>query len=225
MESAQSSDTRVWAPSCPAGAVPRSWQQTGWVRDRRRSARTDILAIADTHLAAGQADRLIDRIAGELRTADVILHAGDVTDRSILDALMTQVPAGCLHAVRGNNDVLLDELPERLAINVEGCCVAMIHDSGPAAGRAKRLRKWFPDADLVVFGHSHLPWHETCVRERDGHVQHHVNPGSAMLRRRAPTCSVAHVVVANGALAAVRHVSVGAVDPVPVVVTGHDGPR
>jgi uncharacterized protein len=183
------------------------------VRGRRRSVRTDILAIADTHVAAGQADRLIERIAGELRAADLILHAGDITHPSVLDALIRHVPAGCLHAVRGNNDVALDELPERLTINVDGCCVALVHDSGPAAGRAKRLRRWFPDADVVVFGHSHLPWHETDVRERDGHVQHQVNPGSAMLRRRAPTCSVAHIVVADGAVAAVQHVPIGTAGP------------
>ena len=176
---------------------------------RRRSVRTDILVIADTHLAAGQADRLIERITGELRGADVILHAGDITHPSVLEALLPLVPDGRLYAVRGNNDVDLDELPERLAVDVDGCCVAMVHDSGPAAGRAKRLRKRFPDADVVVFGHSHLPWHQTDVRERDGHVQHHVNPGSAMLRRRAPTCSVAHVVVADGAVVAVEHVPVG----------------
>jgi uncharacterized protein len=183
------------------------------VSGRRRSVATDILAIADTHLAAGQADRLIERIAGELRTADLILHAGDITHPSVLDALTRQVAAGCLHAVRGNNDVALDELPERLTINVDGCCVALVHDSGPAAGRAKRLRRWFPDADVVVFGHSHLPWHETDVRARDGHVQHQVNPGSAMLRRRAPTCSVAHIVVASGVVAAVQHVPIGTARP------------
>jgi uncharacterized protein len=178
---------------------------------RRRGAPTDILAIADTHLIRGQEDRLLERIAGELPMADVILHAGDITDRSILEALARQVRGGRLHAVRGNNDVGLDDLPERVTLDVDGCCVAMVHDSGPAAGRAGRLRRWFPHADLVVFGHSHLPWHEAHVRERDGHVQHHLNPGSAMLRRRAPTCTVAHVVVSGGAVGAVRHVQVGGV--------------
>jgi hypothetical protein len=179
------------------------------VTRHRRPHRTDILAVADTHLGAGQADRLIERIAGELLRVDVILHAGDITHRSVLDALRAQVPDGGVHAVRGNNDLGLEELPERLVLDVDGCCVAMVHDSGPAAGRIKRLRKWFPDADLVLFGHSHRPWHETDVRERDGHVQHHVNPGSAMLRRQAPTCSVAHVGVAEGTVVSVRHVAVG----------------
>jgi uncharacterized protein len=179
------------------------------VRGRRRRVPTDILAIADTHLAEGQADRLIERLAGELRAADLILHAGDITHPSILDALGSHVPAGRVHAVCGNNDIDLDELPERLVVTVEGCRVALVHDSGPAAGRAKRLRRWFPDADAVVFGHSHLPWHHTDVRAGDGHVQHHVNPGSAMRRRRAPTCTVAHLMVAGAAIAGVRHVPVG----------------
>ena len=112
-----------------------------------------------------------------------------------------------MHAVKGNNDHGLD-LPERDLVTVDGCTFAVVHDSGPSVGRAARLRRWFPDADVVVFGHSHLPWHETHVRA-DGHVQHHVNPGSAMLRRRAPTCTVAHVVVDGGEVAAVRHVAVG----------------
>jgi len=165
---------------------------------------TDVLLVADTHLAAGQADRLLARIDAELATADVVLHAGDVVDGDVLDALAAP---GCpVHAVLGNNDRGL-VLPERLELEIAGCAVAMVHDSGPAAGRAGRLRRWFPTADVVVFGHSHLPWHE--VDRRDGHAQHHVNPGSAMLRRRAPTCTVAHLVVADGAVAAVRHVPVG----------------
>ena len=68
-----------------------------------------------------------------------------------------------VHAVEGNNDHGL-LLPERLTVDVDGCVIAMVHDSGAAAGRAARLRRWFPDADVVVFGHSHLPWHETDVR-------------------------------------------------------------
>jgi uncharacterized protein len=167
-------------------------------------ATTDVLLIADTHLGPGETDRLLDRIAAELATADVVLHAGDLTDASILDALASRAPA--VHAVRGNNDHGL-ALPERLALDVDGCAVAMVHDSGAAAGRAARLRRWFRDADVVVFGHSHLPWHEVDVR--DGHAQHHVNPGSAMLRRRAPTCTVAHLLIVGGAVATVRHVPVG----------------
>jgi hypothetical protein len=164
----------------------------------------DVLLVADTHLDAAGAMRLSDRIGSDLLVADVVLHAGDITHLSVLDALAVHAP---VHAVKGNNDCALD-LPKRVGITVEGCVFAMVHDSGPAAGRTKRLRRWFPQADVVVFGHSHLPWHETDV-SMDGHVQHHVNPGSAMLRRRAPACSVAHVVVEGGRVLDVRHLAVG----------------
>jgi len=136
-----------------------------------------------------------------------VLHAGDVADASILEALRTAVDPGSVHAVLGNNDLGL-RLPERMTIDVAGCRVLMVHDSGPAVGRTHRLWRSFPEADLVVFGHSHQPWHEVDVRAGDGHVQHHVNPGSAMLRRQASTCTVAHVANRNGAVTAVRHVTV-----------------
>ena len=84
----------------------------------------------------------------------------------------------------------------------------VVHDSGPAAGRGARLRRWFPSADVVVFGHSHLPWYEVHIRA-DGGAQHHVNPGSAMVRRRAPACTVARVVIEDGRVTEVRHASVG----------------
>jgi putative phosphoesterase len=164
---------------------------------------TDVLLVADTHLDAGQAPRLTARIGPHLAVADVVLHAGDIVHPAVLDALAAHAP---VVAVRGNNDRGVD-LPERAVVDVEGCTFALVHDSGPAAGRTRRLRRWFPDADVVVFGHSHLPWHETDVRA-DGHVQHHVNPGSAVLRRRAPSCTVAHVVIEHGRVAAVRHVAV-----------------
>ncbi len=161
---------------------------------------TDVLLVADTHLNAAGAARLTDRIEEDLRRADVILHAGDITDLAVLDALAAHAP---VHAVKGNNDRGLD-LPERLVTTIDGCPFALVHDSGSAAGRTRRLRRWFPDAAVVVFGHSHQPWHETDVRP-DGHVQHHVNPGSPMQRRRAPTCTVAHVLVDRGRVVAVHH--------------------
>jgi putative phosphoesterase len=165
---------------------------------------TDVLLVADTHLGPGAASRLTDRIAADLAVADVVIHAGDIIDPTVLDALGRHAP---VHAVKGNNDHGI-ELPEQLVVTVEGCAFAVVHDSGPATGRTARLRRWFPDADVVVFGHSHLPWHETDAAP-DGHVQHHVNPGSAMLRRRAPTCTVAHVVVEGGHIGTIRHVPVG----------------
>jgi predicted phosphodiesterase len=79
-----------------------------------------------------------------------------------------------------------------------------VHDTGPAGGRAARVRAQFPDVDVVVFGHSHIPWHETHVRS-DGHVQHHVNPGSAMQARRQPHCTIAWLVLESGSVLDVRH--------------------
>jgi putative phosphoesterase len=169
-------------------------------------ATTDVLVIADTHAGPSDVDRLLERIGGELASADVVLHAGDVTDAAVLDALAARVPSGRVHAVQGNNDRGL-ALPARLSVEIDGCTVAMVHDSGAADGRRGRLRRWFPTADVVVFGHSHLPWHEVDVR--DGHVQHHVNPGSPTQRRRAPECTVAHLFIDDGAVAAIRHVPVG----------------
>jgi putative phosphoesterase len=141
------------------------------------------IVLADTHMGPGRPGRrLPDAVYGLLDGADVILHAGDVTAPSVLHELGGFAP---VHAVLGNNDVDL-RLPERLTVDLDGVTVAMIHDSGPSAGRAGRLRRWFPDADVVVFGHSHLPWHEV---EPGGQL--HLNPGSPTERRRAPTRTVA----------------------------------
>ncbi|MEY2426707.1 MAG: uncharacterized protein QOI61_2279 [Actinomycetota bacterium] len=161
-----------------------------------------VLLLSDTHLHEGQAGRLVEKLRGQLETADVIIHAGDVTDVSVLTALEEFAP---VRAVLGNNDRGMI-LPERLVVELDGCEVAAVHDSGPAGGRAARLRRWFPQADVVVFGHSHLPWHEIDVRAGDGHVQHHVNPGSAMQRRAAPRHTAAVLELRDGLVADVSHV-------------------
>jgi hypothetical protein len=168
----------------------------------------NLLLIADTHLGPGRADRLLERIDDQLDDVDVIVHAGDITDVSVLEALACRVPGAEILAVKGNNDVGVN-LPERVEVEVDGCLIGVVHDSGQRAGRRRRLRRWFQSCDLVVFGHSHLPWHEIDVSP-DGHVQHHVNPGSPLLRRRAPTCTTARVVINDGAVIDVHHVEVGA---------------
>ena len=161
-----------------------------------------VLLLADTHLGPGQARRLIERLPRSLARADVILHAGDIVDSSVLAALAKYAP---VHAVLGNNDRNL-ELPSRWAAPLGGCEIAMVHDSGPSTGRAARLRRWFPTADVVVFGHSHIPWHQTD--SLDGHVQHHVNPGSAMQRRRQPRCTAAWLHLRSGRVVDVKHFTV-----------------
>ncbi len=139
---------------------------------------THVVVLADTHIRRGSSRRLPDAVYDHLATADLVLHAGDILVQDVLEELSGFAP---VHAVLGNNDRGLDDrLPERLALALAGVRVAMVHDSGPAAGRSSRLRRWFPDADVVVFGHSHIPLHE----ERDGFQI--FNPGSPTARRRAP---------------------------------------
>ena len=115
-----------------------------------------------------------------LRDADAILHAGDLMEASVLEALEALGPP--VHAVRGNVDsaVLQARLPLTRVVVAEGARIGMIHDAGPAAGRLDRLRRRFPDTDAVVFGHSHIPLYE----EREGFAI--FNPGSPTERRRAP---------------------------------------
>jgi putative phosphoesterase len=162
----------------------------------------NVLLLADTHLREGQAGRLVDKLGGHLDRADVIIHAGDLTDQSVLTALEEFAP---VRAVLGNNDHGMI-LPERFVVGLDGCEVAAVHDSGPAIGRAARLRRWFPDADVVVFGHSHMPWHELDVRSSDGHLQHHINPGSAMQRRAAPEHTAAVLQLHDGVVTDVSHI-------------------
>lgn len=139
-----------------------------------------VVVTADTHLRRDWPNRRLPRAAEAwLATADVILHAGDITQAEHLEQLARYAP---VHAVLGNNDrELRDELPETLELTLAGMRIGMIHDSGPARGRARRLHEQFPAADLVVFGHSHIPWNEVGI---DG--QRLFNPGSPTERRRMP---------------------------------------
>jgi putative phosphoesterase len=146
---------------------------------------TRIVVLADTHVTRGGARRLPDRAYELLDTADAIWHAGDVVVPELLDELAGFAP---VTAVLGNNDhELVGTLPERVEEVVDGVRIAMVHDSGTTKGRERRMRRWFPDADVVVFGHSHLPLDAEGV---DG--QRLLNPGSATWKRRAPahTCAV-----------------------------------
>ncbi len=126
-----------------------------------------------------------------LRGADVILHAGDVTSAELLAELGAVAP---LHVVLGNNDhALVGALPERLTVELAGAEVAMVHDSGARAGRARRLRRWFPTADVVVFGHSHDP-----VDSLGEPGQLLFNPGSPTQRRRQPFPTMGWLHLADG---------------------------
>lgn len=160
-----------------------------------------VVVLADTHIGRGSSRRLPRLARAEVERADVILHAGDILVREVLDDLGRVAP---VHAVLGNNDhELRGELPESLQLDLDGLAVAMVHDSGPRRGRAERLRRRFPDADLVVFGHSHEPVNEPGVGG-----QWLLNPGSPTERRRQPRHTVATFLVAGGEVTDLRIVAV-----------------
>jgi uncharacterized protein len=135
-----------------------------------------------------------DACLARLRAADVILHAGDFVTIEVLEQLESLGPP--VRAVHGNVDepALRVRLPAVRLVEAGGVRIVMIHDAGPADGRLARLHARFPDADAVVFGHSHLPLHE----ERDGF--HIFNPGSPTDRRRAPAHTMGLATARDGRL-------------------------
>jgi uncharacterized protein len=148
-----------------------------------------VAIVSDTHLPRGRR-RLPDACVERLRGADLILHAGDFSEASVLDELEALGPP--VAGVQGNADDLAvcRRVPSARMVNAGGVRIAMVHDAGPAAGRLRRLRTHFPDADAVVFGHSHIPLHE-----RDDEGFQIFNPGSPTDRRRQAqhTMGLAHV--------------------------------
>jgi len=157
-----------------------------------------VVVLADTH--APRRWKGVPPAVGEfLADADVILHAGDVCVPSVIDELAAFAP---VHVVAGNNDGPDLDAPETLEIELDGLRVAMIHDSGPADGRPARMRRRFPDADLVVFGHSHIPMDVTGAGVRI------FNPGSPTDRRRQPHGTIGVLDIADGRLVSARIVPV-----------------
>ena len=152
-----------------------------------------VAVLADTHVRDGGGTRLPERATAELVRADVILHAGDVVEEGLLTELRRIAP---VHAVLGNNDgALRGVLPESLQLTLGGVQVAMVHDSGARAGREGRMRRRFPDAGVVVFGHSHIPWNAEGI---DGQLL--FNPGSATQRRSQPHRTMGVLELADGRL-------------------------
>jgi putative phosphoesterase len=177
--------------------MPRSPQQRSTTRPRHDAGISPlrVLVLADTHLR-GDLSKLPADVWGHVEEADVVLHAGDVVTGDLLDALRTRRP---VHAVLGNNDAdLVGALPDRLELELAGVRIAMVHNSGVRAGREGRVHRWFPDARLVVFGHSHEP---VDVEGVEG--QRLFNPGSAVQRRRQPRRTVGRLELADGRI--VRH--------------------
>jgi uncharacterized protein len=161
-----------------------------------------VVVVSDTH-APRRWRTCPPRVAAELRGADLILHAGDVCTAAVLDELAQYAP---LVAVAGNNDgadVTAWGAPDTTVLAVGGLSVAMVHDSGPAAGRLVRMRRRFPEAGLVVFGHSHIPLY---ADDATGFAI--FNPGSPTDRRRQPHGTIGVLQIADGQLVTAEIVEV-----------------
>ena len=156
-----------------------------------------VVLLSDTH-APRFWKGLPAAVAAHLAGADLVLHAGDVCVAAVLDELAAYAP---VHVVQGNNDgpeVAAWGATETLELELDGLRVAMVHDAGPRQGRAARMHRRFPEADLVVFGHSHIPLDETQTFE-DGTVRI-VNPGSPTDKRRQPSRTLGLLDVEDGAV-------------------------
>lgn len=150
---------------------------------------TRMLLLADTHVPK-RARRLPDAVLQAVDEADVVVHAGDWVDAATLDLLASR--ARVLHGVFGNNDgeELRARLSEVARFAVDGVEVAVVHETGPSLKRETRMDEAFPDTDLLVFGHSHIPWDTVSPAG-----MRLLNPGSPTDRRRQPVCTMMWVVI------------------------------
>ena len=152
-----------------------------------------VAVLADTH-APRHWKSCPPEVARRLHGVDLILHAGDVCRATVLEELAGFAP---VRAVLGNNDtpdVAAWGAPATLELDLDGLAVAMVHDAGPAQGRTERLRRRFPGAELVVFGHSHIPLDQV------GDGVRIFNPGSPTDRRRQPQGTMGLLRVEGGRL-------------------------
>jgi len=160
-----------------------------------------VAIVSDTHMPRG--DRVVpDACVEAMRKSHLILHAGDLSSIEVLDWLESLGPP--FRAVCGNVDSaeVQARLPETLELEAGEHKIAMVHDAGQSKGRLARMRRLFPDADAVIFGHSHIPLHES---EEGFQI---FNPGSPTERRRAPHHSFGFAESSEGALS-LRHVWLG----------------
>jgi putative phosphoesterase len=157
-----------------------------------------LLLLADTHLPHRARD-LPTEVWQEVERADLVVHAGDWVDEATLDRLTAA--SRRLVGVWGNNDgpALRSRLPEVAQLDLNGLRVAVVHETGQAKGREERMAAAFPDTDLLVFGHSHIPWDTSAPSGL-----RLLNPGSPTDRRRQPACTYMTAEVADGMLGAVR---------------------
>ena len=145
---------------------------------------TNLLLLADTHIPA-RAKRLPDAVLQAIDAADIVVHAGDWIDLDTYELLQSR--ARVLHGVYGNNDgpPLRERLPEVAYFTVEDLRLAVVHETGQAKGREKRADEAFPLVDVLIFGHSHIPWDTVSP----GGMRL-LNPGSPTDRRRQPHCTM-----------------------------------
>jgi putative phosphoesterase len=163
---------------------------------------TRLLLISDTHVPQ-RARRLPAQVWRAVDAADLVLHAGDWVDLALHDELAARATA--LLGVYGNNDGadLRAVLPEITRHTIEGLRFAMIHETGAATGREKRMDLAFPDTDVLVFGHSHIPWDTMSP----GGLRL-LNPGSPTDRRRQIAHTYLTAVADDGRLTDVTLVTV-----------------
>jgi uncharacterized protein len=156
-----------------------------------------LLLIADTHLPKRAKD-MPAAVWAQAESADVVIHAGDWVDVRLLDELERR--SRRVIGVYGNNDgpALRARLPEVATAELAGVRFAVVHETGQAKGREQRCAIAYPDADVLVFGHSHIPWDTTA----DTGLRL-LNPGSPTDRRRQPHCTYMTAEVDNGRLGAV----------------------
>ena len=154
---------------------------------------TRLLLISDTHIP-GRARTLPDAVRRAADDADLVIHAGDWVAASVLDDLARHAE---VLGVYGNNDGpdLRVRLPEVARREIEGARFAVIHETGDAKSRPSRMDAAFPGADVLVFGHSHIPWDTTTPRGL-----RLLNPGSPTDRRRQPRCTMMTATVDGGIL-------------------------
>lgn len=155
---------------------------------------TRLLLLADTHLPT-RATALPDEVWQQVERADVVVHAGDWMQASLLDELEHR--ARRVVGVWGNNDgeELRARLPEVARFEVESVRFGVVHETGPSRGREERCSELYPDLDVLVFGHSHIPWDTTTASGL-----RLLNPGSPTDRRRQPHCTFLTVVADDGTL-------------------------
>ncbi|MGA7053390.1 MAG: metallophosphoesterase [Mycobacterium sp.] len=153
-----------------------------------------LVLIADTHVPTRARDLPV-QIWDEVAKADVVVHAGDWVALELLDEL--EARSARLIACWGNNDgpALRARLPERADVTLAGVRFTVVHETGAATGREARMSRLYPDSDVLVFGHSHIPWDTTTTTGL-----RLLNPGSPTDRRRQPFCSYLTARVDDGAV-------------------------